>query len=164
MLGRLYRRIIKVHLKPGRDSVYSKHKAEAKELIQERLIYWADVCGLNLKRVAIRNQKSRWGSCSALGNLNFNYKLLFLPACIRDYIIVHELCHLKELNHGPVFWRLVEEQIPNYGEIVVSLRQLETATKMRPYSIRKFSQKHICPNCIGREIKLSSKLNSLSVV
>ena len=65
-------------------------------------------------RVNIRDQKSRWGSCSRQGNLNFNYRLLFLNSAVRDYVIVHELCHLKEFNHSSRFWELVSRQTPDY--------------------------------------------------
>ena len=64
-------------------------------------------------RLAIRNQRGRWGSCSARKNINFNYRILDLPAELRDYVVVHEMCHLKELHHGPAFWSLMELVIPH---------------------------------------------------
>jgi len=73
-------------------------------------------------RVTIRNQKTRWGSCSKKGNLNFNYKIALLKPSQADYIIVHELCHLKEFNHGKNFWSLVAQTIPDYKEVRSSLR------------------------------------------
>ena len=83
--------------------------------------------GMVVGRIAIRNQKSRWGSCSKKGNLNFNYKILFLPPDIVDYIIVHELCHLRQFDHSPKFWALVGETIPNYQQLRARLRALERA-------------------------------------
>jgi predicted metal-dependent hydrolase len=140
-LRRLLRKPVKVSV------VYNKHKEEARQVILGRLAYWSVQCGVEVKRVAIRNQKSRWGSCSAHGNLNFNYKLLFLPPCLRDYVIVHELCHLKELNHRPAFWQLVEAQIPNYQKLIIELRKTEVGTRMMPYAILKYSRTHVCDDC-----------------
>ena len=99
-----------------------KYRSEVLLLIQERLTYYNQSYNFNYYRVSIRNQKSRWGSCSKKGNLNFNYKIFFLPAEIRDYIIVHELCHLQEFNHSKNFWNLVEKTIPNYRQIRKSLK------------------------------------------
>ncbi len=67
--------------------------------------------------VVVRNQKSRWGSCTSRKVLNFNYLLGKLPEELRDYVIVHELCHLQEMNHGPRFWALVARTFPNYREL-----------------------------------------------
>jgi hypothetical protein len=69
---------------------------------------------LEVKRVAVRNQKSRWGSCSFNGTISLNWRLIQLPADVRDYIIIHELMHLRELNHSPRFWAEVEKVCPNY--------------------------------------------------
>jgi len=95
---------------------YLKHKEEARELILKRVEYFSSMYGFKYNRVSIKNQKTRWGSCSRKGNLNFNYKISFLHPAMRDYIIVHELCHLKELNHSRKFWALVEDIIPDYFE------------------------------------------------
>jgi len=70
--------------------------------------------GFSFARVSIRDQKTCWGSCSRKGNLNFNYKILFLPARLQDYVIVHELAHLRELNHSPRFWALVASVVPDW--------------------------------------------------
>ncbi len=93
---------------------YEAHKELARSVILPRLVHWNAQYGHTYKRVAIRNQVSRWGSCSTKQNLNFNYRLIFLPPHLMDYVIVHELCHLKHFNHGPEFWSLVGESIPNY--------------------------------------------------
>ncbi len=93
---------------------YEAHKELARSVIMPRLAHWNLHYGHTYKRVAIRNQVSRWGSCSTKHNLNFNYRLIFIPSHLMDYVIVHELCHLKHFNHGPEFWKNVEECIPNY--------------------------------------------------
>lgn len=104
---------------------YQQHKELARELILARLHYFNQHYQLEWRRVAIRNQRRCWGSCSSLKNLNFSYKLLFLPDELVDYIVVHELCHLAELNHGQRFWSLVAEQIPDYRERIRALKAIE---------------------------------------
>ena len=85
--------------------------------------YFNGVYKFKFNKVNIRNQKTRWGSCSAKGNINFNYKIALLPERLADYIIVHELCHLGEFNHSRKFWDLVVEAIPDHREIRSELKQ-----------------------------------------
>jgi len=92
--------------------------------VLNRLGHFNQFYGFEYKRISIRNQKTRWGSCSKKGNLNFNYKLLFLSQEQADYIIVHELCHLKEMNHSKRFWNLVLESILDYKNVRKSLKKL----------------------------------------
>ena len=82
--------------------------------IRERLDEYAPRIGVSYGRVAIRDQKSRWGSCSAKHNLNFNWKLIMAPEEALRYVVIHELCHLIEFNHSARFWKLVETQMPEY--------------------------------------------------
>jgi predicted metal-dependent hydrolase len=96
---------------------YLQYKEVARVLAKSRLAHYNTVYGFTINRVAIKNAKSRWGSCSKKGNLNFNYKIALLPLELADYVIVHELCHLGEFNHSPQFWKLVEKTLPNYKEI-----------------------------------------------
>jgi len=88
----------------------------ALEDLPKRVEKYAARIGVTVGRVTIRNQKSRWGSCSSKGNLNFNCLLMLCPEEVRDYVVVHELCHRKELNHSPRFWSEVERVMPNYAE------------------------------------------------
>lgn len=104
---------------------YLTHKEAAREIILSDTVRLAPLCGVTLKRIAIRDQRRRWGSCSSLGNLNFNYRLAFVPAHLREYVVVHELCHLKELNHSEAFWTHVEAVLPDYKARVIELRELE---------------------------------------
>ncbi len=93
---------------------YKRHKDRAEAMINDRLVYFNRFYGFKYQAVRIRRQKTRWGSCSKNGNLSFNYRILFLTPAEADYIIVHELCHLKEFNHSPNFWALVAQTIPDY--------------------------------------------------
>ena len=82
--------------------------------IPPRVSYYANLMGVSYGRITIRAQKSRWGSCSAKGNLNFNCLLMLTPPEVQNYVIVHELCHRKQMNHSPAFWREVEQIMPEY--------------------------------------------------
>jgi predicted metal-dependent hydrolase len=101
----------------GTRKDYLLYKEQAREFVTRRLEHFNQFYGLKYNRVAVRNQKTCWGSCSEKKNLNFNYRIVQLPEEIADYVIVHELCHLKELNHSKQFWDLVAEQIPNYKKL-----------------------------------------------
>lgn len=95
------------------QKMYAK---EARKLFEARTAYYAPIVGVTYNRIAIKSQKTRWGSCSSKGNLNFNYLLYFAPLEILDYVVVHELCHRKEMNHSRAFWALVEKVLPDYKE------------------------------------------------
>ncbi len=86
----------------------------ARALLDEKCRYFAARMGVTYGRISIREQKTRWGSCSVKGNLNFNWKLALMPEEIADYLVVHELAHRLEMNHGPAFWKIVEREIPDY--------------------------------------------------
>lgn len=87
---------------------------EASKDIPARVRRYAPIIGVTYERITIRNQKSKWGSCSSRGNLNFNCLLMLAPPEVRDYVVVHELCHLIELNHSKRFWALVAKVLPDY--------------------------------------------------
>jgi predicted metal-dependent hydrolase len=86
----------------------------AKQDIPQRVVRFAALVGVTYGRITIRAQKSRWGSCSEKGNLNFNCLLMLCPEEVRDYVVIHELCHRKHLNHSADFWAEVERNCPNY--------------------------------------------------
>jgi len=104
---------------------YLKHKEKARVLVMERLAEFNKIYGLAPNRIAIRNTKSRWGSCSKKGNLNFNYRIVFLPPKLADYLVVHELCHIQEFNHSQKFWDLVAVAVPDYKKLRKELRGIK---------------------------------------
>ena len=108
---------------PSGKKEYYSHREAARTMVHERLRYWNAVYKFSYQRVAIKNTKSLWGSCSLRGNLNFSYKILFLPRELQDYIIVHELCHLVERNHAAGFWKLVALVLPNHKALRRELRR-----------------------------------------
>ena len=90
--------------------------AQAMKLIPQKVRYYAPIIGVTYGRITIRNQRTRWGSCSGKGNLNFNCLLLLMPEEVLDYVVVHELCHRKEMNHSARFWEEVEKILPDYRQ------------------------------------------------
>lgn len=120
-LYRIRRKYIRRSL-AGTSTHYQAHKAAAVIFITQRLQELNQAYGFTYQRVTIKNQATRWGSCSKQGNLNFHYKVALLPTEIADYVLVHELCHLQELNHSKRFWQLVERTLPNYRLLRRALR------------------------------------------
>lgn len=98
----------------------------AKQEFPSRTQYWSEVMGVDYGRITIRCQKSRWGSCSGKGNLNFNWKLLMLPKELMDYVIVHELAHRIEMNHSQRFWENVGKILPDYKGLRRRLKDYES--------------------------------------
>lgn len=89
---------------------------KAMEVLPERTAYFSAKIGVSYGGITIRNQRTRWGGCSSKGNLNFNCLLMVTPPEIQDYVVVHELCHRKEMNHSDRFWKEVEKILSDYKE------------------------------------------------
>jgi len=104
------------NLKPLNELDIKLFTTKAKRIIPVKVKKYADIIGVDYGRITIKMQKSRWGSCSSKGNLNFNCLLMNAPDEIIDYVVVHELCHRKEMNHSPRFWAHVEKVLPDYKE------------------------------------------------
>ena len=107
----------------GGKREYRLFKDKALLLVQNRVEYFNSVYQFKFNRISIRNQKTRWGSCSKRGTLSFNYKIVKLPVHLADYIIVHELCHLGEFNHSKKFWDLVARVLPNHRGLRKELKK-----------------------------------------
>ncbi len=124
MIITLYRKISELDgVKAIKKTIEKFYHNKAEEVIHDRLQFFNEHYGFPYNRVTMRNQKSRWGSCSGLRNLNFNWRLIMAPIEVIDYVVVHELCHLKEMNHSSRFWKLVEEEIHEYKEMRKWLRE-----------------------------------------
>jgi len=104
---------------------YQKLKETARTLVKCKLEFFNRHYNFRYNRVAIRSQRSCWGSCSQKKNLNFNYRIIHLEEELQNYLIVHELCHLQELNHGDDFWQLVSQTTPNYKKLKKQLRTVK---------------------------------------
>jgi predicted metal-dependent hydrolase len=117
-------RASKLNIPKGSKKDLEEKKDLALAFILSRLNHFNKKYGLQWNRVYVKHLKTRWGSCSQEGNLNFSYKVIYLPKPLADYLIVHELCHLKEFHHGNSFWNLVEKTIPNYETLRTELRSI----------------------------------------
>jgi predicted metal-dependent hydrolase len=125
-----YVRVRKVRVAPRKSrSAYLKHRETARALVKQRLEYFNSIYGFTIGKIAIRDQRSRWGSCSRKGNLNFNYRIALIPLHLADYIVVHELCHLKEFNHSKQFWDLVARAVPDHAACRKALHSVGTKVK-----------------------------------
>ncbi|MDG5767072.1 SprT family zinc-dependent metalloprotease [Balneolales bacterium ANBcel1] len=98
---------------PSPELVMAFYRNTAVEEIPDRVAYWSNRLPFQPSRISIRNQKTKWGSCSARGTISLNWRLIKCPAAIKDYIIIHELCHLRHFNHSRDFWRCVETFYPD---------------------------------------------------
>ena len=117
-VGKNYRKTVE---QQKEKLVYSAEEIRAymeklRPVLSHRAAYFAELLGVNYGRITIRDQKTRWGSCSARGNLNFNWRLALLPDELLDYVVVHELAHRLEMNHSERFWAQVGRVLPDYKE------------------------------------------------
>lgn len=96
------------------EKEYKENKEKALNFVLKKISEINKVYRFEYKKVYIRNQRTRWGSCSSKGNLSFNFKIIYLPEDLQNYLIAHELCHLEHMNHSKSFWDCVERAIPDY--------------------------------------------------
>jgi predicted metal-dependent hydrolase len=106
------------------------YRTQAKSILEDRTIHYAEKLKVKPKRIVIKDQKTKWGSCSSKGNINYNYRIVMAPVNVIDYLVVHELCHLIELNHSQRFWNLVESILPDYKERLAWLKYNGSSLKI----------------------------------
>lgn len=109
---------------PRMEEMTAAEIARMKERFLERVRHYSGLMGITFGRITVRNQKTRWGSCSEKGNINFNYLLYFLPKELLDYVVVHELAHRRHMNHSGEFWAEVEKYFPEYKECRKKLKKI----------------------------------------
>jgi predicted metal-dependent hydrolase len=102
---------------------FLSRKEEARSLVRSCLERFNAAYGLTCGKVSIKDMRRNWGSCSESGNLNFNYKIIYLPTHLAEYLVVHELCHLGSFDHSPAYWALVAREIPDHRERRKELRR-----------------------------------------
>lgn len=109
---------------PVYDELSQREREEIKNKIVKRVRDYSSKMKVSYNRVTVRNQKTRWGSCSSKGNLNFNYRLFYLPEELLDYVVVHELAHRRHMNHSKDFWQEVERYFPDYKTCRKQLKEV----------------------------------------
>lgn len=105
------------------EALERRYRNAARAQITARVVYFHTYMGGHYTSITIRDQKSRWGSCSSRGTLSFNYRLIFAPPHVLDYVVVHELCHLTHMNHSKDFWNMVASYMPDYKVCKLWLRE-----------------------------------------
>lgn len=111
------------------------YRRMAESFLSERTYFWAQKMHVEYRKIRVKNQRSLWGSCSGKKNLNFNWRIMLLTPVEADYLIIHELAHLHEMNHSPQFWKIVASFCPEYREIKRTLRNKNHLLKFPPDSI-----------------------------
>lgn len=127
-------RELKVEVRAAEESAVRRllegwYREQAVSLLAERMQPLAQALGVEYARMTVRAQRTRWGSCSSRGSISLNWRLVLLPAKLVDYVLAHELAHLREMNHSPAFWALVESVIPEFR---ARRRELEHAARTMP--------------------------------
>ena len=118
-----FRRLGPANPMPRGRKAYKQYKEKARAFIWDKIKEINKLYNFSFNKIFIKNHKSRWGSCSIKKNLNFNYKIIFLPLHQAEYIITHELCHLGEFNHSHRFWNLVARTIPDCKQLAKQVRK-----------------------------------------
>ena len=96
------------------ETLEKRYRNAARTQFEQRCAYYLPFTGGSYSSITVRDQKTRWGSCSSRGTLSFNYRLIFAPPAVLDYVVIHELCHLTHMNHSKDFWNMVSSVMPDY--------------------------------------------------
>jgi predicted metal-dependent hydrolase len=113
-----------------RNALIRWYKHHAQVRLQDKVNRYAKIVGIDTQSIGVKSFKSRWGSCLANGHIDFNWKIIMAPHHIVDYVVVHELCHLKQHDHSPKFWKLVEQVVPDYADCKQWLKDNERLFKL----------------------------------
>lgn len=119
------KKILSLKSKSQQRLEYLDLKEKALKIAVDKVNYWNSFYNFKFNKISIKNQQTRWGSCSKKGNLNFSYKIALIPDNLADYLVVHEISHLGEFNHSIKFWNLVSRTIPNYKELRRELKGIK---------------------------------------
>ncbi len=122
------------------DALVAWYRREARGIFEERVDAWSELFGLTPGKVSIREQRTRWGSCTHKGDLSFNWRLVLAPEWVLDSIVVHELCHIEELNHSSRFWALLDERFPEHEAASEWLRDHGAALRVTRPAPPRFAQ------------------------
>lgn len=114
-----------------------RYRNAARAQLEARVAFYQPLTGGHYSSITVRDQKTRWGSCSSRGTLSFNYRLIFAPPAVLDYVVVHELCHLTHMNHSKDFWNLVASVMPEYAVHKKWLREHGTELSLEQYLSKK---------------------------
>ncbi len=132
---------------------YERFREDARIVIGARVAYWRSVQPFTIGRISIKNHQRLWGSCSSRGNLNFNWRLLCLPQHLADYVVVHELCHIREMNHSRQFWAHVESLLPEWRTHRAELRRYAPTFFNAHYSAYTTQQrKEFLPDVVPQSV------------
>ena len=122
------------------DALVAWYRREARGIFEERVAAWSELFGLTPGKVSVREQRTRWGSCTHKGDLSFNWRLVLAPEWVLDSIVVHELCHIDELNHSSRFWALLDERFPEHEAASEWLRDHGAALRVTRPTTPRFVQ------------------------
>lgn len=127
------------------EALVAWYRREARTVFEEKVEHWCREFGIQAGRVSVREQRTRWGSCSYSGDLSFNWRLVLAPEWVLDSIVVHELCHIEELNHSDAFWELLDARFPRHEEASDWLRDHGAALRISPPTPSRFAPVHTDP-------------------
>lgn len=119
------------------ETLRQRYRTQARAQFENRVAHYHKITGGHYSSISVRDQKTRWGSCSSRGSLSFNYRLIFAPPIVLDYVVVHELCHLTHMNHSKEFWAMVASVMPEYKTCRTWLKEHGEELTLETYLTRR---------------------------